>query len=73
MFNKGSAVPAAEVCLKKLISVQETLLENIKSAKKFQKGYFNPRARDGNDYEKGEWGWLLCRNIKIRFNIIKSI
>jgi hypothetical protein len=63
MFNKGSAVPAAEAWLKKLISVQETLLDNIKLAKKFQKEYFDRRVREGEEYQEGEWVWLLRRNI----------
>ncbi|PLW50812.1 hypothetical protein PCANC_14321 [Puccinia coronata f. sp. avenae] len=63
MFNKGSRVPAADQWLENLVSVQETLLDNIHSAKEYQKRYFDLKARDVPTYEKGDWVWLLWRNI----------
>jgi transposase InsO family protein len=63
MFHKGSTVPAAELWLENLVSVQETLIDNIRAAKEYQKAYFDKRTREGPTYERGDWVWLLRRNI----------
>ena len=56
-------VPAAEKWIETLITVQETLVDNIKAAKKNQKSYFDFYARKVPVYEKGDWVWLLRQNI----------
>jgi transposase InsO family protein len=63
MLTEGSAVPAAESLLSKLLSVQETLADNLRRAKEIQRLYFNHRAREGPVYHAGDWVWLLRRNI----------
>jgi hypothetical protein len=44
MFNEGSKVPAADQFLENIISVQDTLQENIHQAKEIQKKYFDNRT-----------------------------
>jgi len=63
MIVGGSSVPAAEKWIETLIDVQATLLDNINSAKVFQKATFDRRTRDAPSYERGDWVWLLRRNI----------
>jgi hypothetical protein len=63
MFSGGSLVPAAEQWVESLIDVQATLVDNVREAKEFQKAYFDRHAREVPVYEKGEWVWLLRRNI----------
>jgi hypothetical protein len=63
MFNKGSQVPVAEELLGKLVSVQETLVDNVQKAKETQKKYFDKNAREVPTYWAGDWVWLLRQNI----------
>jgi hypothetical protein len=63
MFHKGFKVPAAEEWLKTLVTVQATLMDNVRAAKDYQKQFFDRGARKGPTYEKGDWVWLLRRNI----------
>jgi hypothetical protein len=63
MFNKGSDVPAADSLLESLISIQDTLVDNLEKAKEFQKKYFDQRSRSPPVYEAGSWVWLLRRHI----------
>ena len=63
MFSGGSLVPAAEKWIETLITVQETLMDNIKEAKELQKAYFDCHTRKVPAYEKGDRVWLLQRNI----------
>jgi hypothetical protein len=63
MFSGSSSVPAAKKWIKNLMEVQETLVDNIKAAKEFQKMYFDWHAREVPVYQKGDWVWLLRRNI----------
>jgi hypothetical protein len=43
--------------------VQATLADNIKAAKEFQNLHFDCHAREFPTFEKGDWVWLLRRNI----------
>jgi hypothetical protein len=63
IFHRGSMVPAAERWLESLVAVQETLIDNVRAAKEYQKHYFDKGVQEGPTYEKGDWVWLLRRNI----------
>jgi hypothetical protein len=63
MFNEDSKVPAADQFLENIISVQETLQDNIHQAKEIQKKYFDNRNHKVPTYQAGDWVWLLQRNI----------
>jgi hypothetical protein len=63
MFNEGSKVPAADQFLENIISVQDTLQDNLHQAKEIQKKYFDNRTREVPTYQAGDWVWLLRKNI----------
>jgi hypothetical protein len=63
IFTGGSLVLAAEQWLESLIDVQATLVDNVRAAKEFQKAYFDCHTQEVPVYEKGEWAWLLRRNV----------
>ncbi|KAA1085165.1 hypothetical protein PGTUg99_008174 [Puccinia graminis f. sp. tritici] len=56
-------MPPAEKWIQKLVSVQETLLNNIKVAKEHRKLYFDKKIQECPTYETGDWVWLLRHNI----------
>jgi hypothetical protein len=59
MFNKGSKVPAADQFLENIISIQDTLQDNIHQAKEIQKRYFDNRTQEVPTYQAGDWVWLI--------------
>jgi hypothetical protein len=63
MFNNRSDVPVADQLLNSLITVQDTLWDNLLKAKEFQHKYIDQRTQGLPIYEAGNWVWLLRRNI----------
>jgi hypothetical protein len=61
MFNEGSKVPAANKFLENIISVQDTLQDNLHQEKEIQKKY--NRTCEVPTYQAGDWVWLLGQNI----------
>lgn len=63
MFNRGSMVPAVDQFMECLISVQETLNDNLERSKETQKKYFDKGVQSAPKYNTGDWVWLFQQNI----------
>jgi hypothetical protein len=55
MLTKGSSVPAAEYFLSVLLTIQESLQDNLWRAKDVQKMYVNQRTWEGPVYQPNDW------------------
>lgn len=62
----SSGIPAADLFVEHLQSIQEQLIENLTLAKDSQSRFYNKGRRVDVQYEPGEFVWLSRRNIKTR-------